>query len=34
MTPNQTLIEAVKVRFNPEIVAKNYIQKLKEIAGK
>jgi glycosyltransferase involved in cell wall biosynthesis len=34
MTPNHTLIEAVKVRFNPEIVAKNYIQKLKEIAGK
>jgi hypothetical protein len=34
MTPNHTLIEAVKVRFNPEILAKNYIQKLKEIAGK
>lgn len=31
MTPNQALIEAVKLRFNPEILANNYIQKLKEI---
>jgi len=34
MTPNQATIEAVKLRFNPEKVAKNYIQKLKEIAAK
>lgn len=34
MAPNQAVIEAVKLRFNPEILAKNYIQKLKEIAGK
>jgi glycosyltransferase involved in cell wall biosynthesis len=34
MTPNHTLIEAVKVRFNPEIIARNYIQKIKEIVSK
>lgn len=33
MKPNQSLIEAVKLRFNPEILAKKYIQKLKEIVG-
>jgi len=33
MIPNKELIEAVKVYFEPEIIAKNYIQKLKEIVA-
>ena len=34
MKPNQDAIEIVKLRFNPETIAKNYIQKLKEIVRK
>ena len=34
MIPNQSVIEIVKLRFKPEILAKTYIQKLKEIVGK
>ena len=34
MTPNQEMIEIVKLRYNPEILAKNYAKKLKEIVRK
>jgi glycosyltransferase involved in cell wall biosynthesis len=34
MKPNYEMIEIVKLRYNPETIAKNYIQKLKEIVQK
>jgi glycosyltransferase involved in cell wall biosynthesis len=34
MKPNYEMMEIVKLRYNPETLAKNYIQKLKEIVEK
>lgn len=34
MRPNKEMMEIVKNRYNPEILAKNYIQKIKEIVEK
>ncbi len=34
MKPNHEMIEIVKLRYNPEKLASNYIQKLKEVVGK
>jgi glycosyltransferase involved in cell wall biosynthesis len=34
MKPNEEMMETVKMRYNPEILASNYIRKIKEIVNK